>query len=108
MRTQWPDEPLCRAQFHLARVIRLRADESDFVDDPDHLETRLTEAATLDDQARETLNRLLQHHIPDYLRDAEDELALFDHLQATFRGRWTGLTLLQNIPAEPGKAMAEG
>lgn len=111
MRTQWPDEPLCRAQFHLSRVIDRQILQADpgYDDSPGLVKQRRDEAEDLMTKARATLDRLLKHHIPGYLQGAEvDELARFDHLQATFRGRWTGMTLLQHIPIEPGKAMAEG
>ncbi|PVH72724.1 hypothetical protein DL98DRAFT_659889 [Cadophora sp. DSE1049] len=83
-RTRWPDEPLCRAQYHLSRVIKLQSPNA----------KRLDEAMTLEYAAKHVLNRLLQHDYPDYLKNVSDELVLLDHLQPAFRGRWTGALLL--------------
>ncbi len=76
----WPEEPLSRAQFHLAKI--LRAQDSD-----------LAEAAELEKQAREVLQKLLVHDHPKFLHGVDDELTLFDHMQPIFRGRFTGRNL---------------
>ena len=98
-RANRPDELICRVQYHLARVIRQQEQKSEtHIGDDDVRIKKLNEARTLEAKARETLGRLLKYHLPDYLKGIDDELALFDHLQACFRGRWTGRTLLCNIP----------
>lgn len=56
---------------------------------------KLAEAADLEKQAREVLQRLLVYDLPDFLRGVDDQMALFDHLQPAFRGRFTGKALLQ-------------
>ncbi|TAQ89092.1 hypothetical protein B7494_g2563 [Chlorociboria aeruginascens] len=86
-RTRWPEEPLCRAQFHLAQVIRLQPPG-------DEGAKRMKEAADLETKAKEVLNRLLKYDLPDFLKRVDDDLVLFDHLQPCFRGRWTGMRLL--------------
>jgi hypothetical protein len=73
----WPEEPLSRAQFHLAQILRAQ-------------DTELSEAAELEKQAREVLQKLLVYDFPDFLKGVQDEIVLFDHLQPVFRGRFTG------------------
>ena len=80
----WPEEPLSRAQFHLAKILRAQDSE-------------LAEAAALEKRAREVLQKLLVYDQPDFLHGVDDELTLFDHLQPIFRGRLTGQKLMSCV-----------
>lgn len=81
----WPDAAVARTEFHLAQIIRQK--EKDPI-----------EADGLITKARSVLSRLLPYDPLDGVA-AEDELALFDHLQPVFGGRFTGgLSLLKYIP----------
>ena len=62
---------------------------------------RIQEATVLEVKAEEVLKRLLQYDFPDRLKSVQDELILYDHLQPAFRGRWTGIGLLQCVSEEP-------
>lgn len=84
-KAHWPEEPLCRAQFHLAKILQMKEPES-------------AEAAHLESRARKVLLRLIQHDMPEYLKDVKDDMILFNHLQPVFRGRFTGTKLLKCIP----------
>lgn len=79
----WPEAAVARTEFHLAQILRQSSRDS-------------TEAEALTTQARSVLSRLLPfdplNGIPD-----EDEIALFDHLQPVFGGRFVGLSLLKYI-----------
>jgi hypothetical protein len=83
-KAHWPEEPLCRAQFHLAKIIQMKDPES-------------SEAAHLESRARKILLRLIQYDNRDDLKDAGDEMILFNHLQPVFRGRFTGTKILQCV-----------
>ena len=84
---QWPAEALCRTEFHLARSIRKQ--------DPGAGD--LAEAMDLEIKARAALDKLLDYDWPDFLRPVDDIMVLFDHIQPTSRGRWTGRGLLKYI-----------
>ena len=77
----WPDAAVARTEFHLAQVIKQRGNDS-------------AEAEGLVAKARSVLSRLLPYDPLDGVSE-EDELALFDHLQPIFGGRFTGLSLLK-------------
>jgi hypothetical protein len=86
-KAHWPEEPLCRAQFHLAKIIQMKDPAS-------------SEAAQLESRAQKILLRLIQHDKPDYLKDVDDDMILFNHLQPVFRGRFTGTKILRCVPDE--------
>lgn len=79
----WPDAAVARTEFHLSQVIKQMGK------DP-------AEAEGLVTKARSVLSRLLPYDPLDGVEE-EDELALFDHLQPVFGGRFTGLSLLKYI-----------
>jgi len=60
---------------------------------------RMQEVSVLESKAEAILHRLLKYDLPDRLRQVQDHLILYDHLQPAFRGRWTGLGLLKCITA---------
>jgi hypothetical protein len=79
----WPEAAVARTEFHLSQIIRGRGNDS-------------AEAEGLVTKARSVLSRLLPYDPLDGVA-AEDELALFDHLQPVFGGRFTGVSLLKYI-----------
>jgi hypothetical protein len=79
----WPDAAVARTEFHLAQIIRQRGKDS-------------AEADGLITKARSVLSRLLPYDPLEGV-SVEDELALFDHLQPVFGGRFTGTSLLKYI-----------
>jgi hypothetical protein len=93
--SNWPKESLCRAQFHLARLLRRRTPEGA---EAAELESRTAQATILEKQSKGVLLRLVQNDYPDFLKDVEDEMILFAHIQPVFRGRFTGVELVQLIP----------
>ena len=78
-----PEAAVARTEFHLAQILKQQ-------------EKNLEEAEELEIQAKAILERLLPlsplEGIP-----AEHDLALFDHLQPVFDGRFTGTLLLQYV-----------
>ena len=78
-----PEAAIARTKFHLAHVLRMQNRDID-------------EANDLDLTAREVLVRLLEVN-PLQGVAQEDELALFDHIQPVFDGRFTGRLLLQYL-----------
>lgn len=79
----WPDAAVARTEFHLSKIIKQRGKDT-------------AEAEGLVMKARSVLSRLLPFDPLDGVSE-EDELALFDHLQPIFGGRFTGMTLLKYI-----------
>ncbi|MCJ1405770.1 hypothetical protein MMC11_009000, partial [Xylographa trunciseda] len=77
----WPEAAVARTEFHLSQVLHEQGKD-------------LEEAEALDTRAKATLARLLPLVDPLGEVDAGDELALFDHLQPVFDGRFTGRALL--------------
>ncbi|KAL8722293.1 MAG: hypothetical protein Q9225_001198 [Loekoesia sp. 1 TL-2023] len=79
----WPEAANARAEFHLSQILKEQGKETD-------------EAQKLESQSRTALARLLP---PNPLEGVEpgDELALFDHLQPVFDGRFAGRTLLKYV-----------
>lgn len=78
-----PEAAAARTEFHLAQLLRQQ-------------EKNLNEAEELEVQARAALESLLPlsplEGVPE-----EHELALFDHLQPVFDGRFAGTLLLQYV-----------
>jgi hypothetical protein len=79
----WPEAAVARTEFHLSQIIKETGKDS-------------AEAEGLVAKARSVLSRLLPYDPLDGVT-AEDELALFDHLQPCFGGRFTGTSLLKYI-----------
>jgi hypothetical protein len=79
----WPDAAVARTEFHLSQVIKQEGKDS-------------AEAEGLMAKARSVLSRLLPYDPLDGVAE-DDEIALFDHLQPVFGGRFTGLSLLKYI-----------
>ncbi len=82
----WPEAAVARTQFHLSQILTQQSK------DPD-------EAHQLAVQAREVMNKLLPLHPLDGAMETKEgegmELALFDHLQPVYDGRFTGRDLLR-------------
>lgn len=79
----WPDAAVARAEFHLSQVLRAQGKDD-------------AKAEGLAAKGRSVLSRLLPFDPLDGVA-GEDELALFDHLQPVFGGRFTGITLLKYV-----------
>jgi hypothetical protein len=79
----WPEAAVARTEFHLSQVIARNKGD-------------LVEVEALVAKARSTLSRLLPFDPLDGVQE-KDELALFDHLQPVFGGRFTGLSLLKYL-----------
>lgn len=79
----WPEAAVARTEFHLSQILMQQGKDLD-------------EAQQLASQARTVLAKLLPLHPLDGV-EAGDELALFDHLQPVFDGRFTGRTLLKYV-----------
>jgi hypothetical protein len=114
---------LAQTQFHLSEILRLRAEEANVGEEEprrpsEAVFTLLEESAILAQRARkvllephplEPLTKGTGEHGGQQLDAAaslpmgpngiprEHELALFDHLQPVFDGRFTGLHLLQYL-----------
>lgn len=82
----WPEAAVARTEFHLSQILKLQQNK-----DPE-------EADQLASRARTVLTRLLKVNPLDGVKP-EDELALFDHLQPVFDGRFTGRELLKYVSA---------
>lgn len=79
----WPDAAVARTEFHLSQILKQKEQDT-------------AEAEGLVTKARSVLSRLLPYDPLDGV-SVEDELALFDHLQPVFGGRFTGRSLLKYI-----------
>jgi hypothetical protein len=79
----WPEAAVARTEFHLSQIIKQRGKDT-------------AEAEGLKTKARSVLSKLLPYDPLDGVSE-EDEIALFDHLQPVFGGRFTGLSLLKYI-----------
>ena len=80
----WPEAAVARTEFHLSQILIEQGED-------------LREAEVLASHARDVLARLLPLVEPLGEVDVEDELALFDHLQPVFDGRFTGRSLLKFV-----------
>lgn len=79
----WPEVAVARTEFHLSQVLRDNGKET-------------PETERLDTQARSTLSRFLPYDPLNGVTE-EDAIALFDHLQPVFGGRFTGTCLLSYV-----------
>jgi hypothetical protein len=79
----WPDAAVARTEFHLSKILRQNGNDS-------------AEAEELAAKSRSVLSRLLPYDPLDGVAQ-EDEVALFDHLQPVFGGRFTGTSLLKYV-----------
>ena len=81
----WSEAANARTQFHLSQILmeKGKAEEEE-------------EVQQLASSAREVLERLLPLNPLEGV-EPEDELALFDHLQPVFDGRFVGSKLLKYV-----------
>lgn len=79
----WPDAAVARTEYHLSQVLKQNGKDG-------------PEASTLAAKARTVLSRLLPYDPLNGVAE-EDELALYDHLQPVFGGRFTGTSLLKYV-----------
>jgi len=81
-----PEAAIARTRFHLSSVLRQQ-------------EKSVAEAKELEDTSLQTLRALNESQCLEALKDVKDEhqLALFDHLQPVFDGRFTGLHILEYL-----------
>lgn len=80
----WPEEAIARTRFHLYRVL-IKQDKD------------LSKAQSLYAEAKEVLDRLLPHDLPEWLQGEEDEETLFDHLLPVSGARFTGQRLFKRF-----------
>ena len=80
-KTNWPEAALARTKYHLSLVLMRMGQDT-------------AEAQQLQTSALATLDRLLPLHPMPKLTD---KLALFDHLQPNFEGRFVTPALLREI-----------
>ena len=83
-RGSWPEAAAARTEFHLSQILVEQGKD-------------LEEAKLLASRAKAVLVRLLPSVDPLVGVKTEDELALFDHLQPVFDGRFTGRALLKYV-----------
>ena len=79
-RDQYPEAAVARTEFHLSQILRRRGKD-------------LEEAEQLLSTARQVLDRLPPLNPLEGV-PREHEIALFDHIQPIFDGRFTGTLLL--------------
>ena len=79
----WPEPAIARCQYHLAQVLMKKSEGE-----------KTAEVSALLTDSKTVLSKLLAHDPLKGVRD-EDTLALFDHLQPLFGGRFTGTQLLK-------------
>ncbi|RFU32291.1 hypothetical protein B7463_g4032, partial [Scytalidium lignicola] len=79
----WPEVAVARTEFHLSQVLRQNGKNT-------------PETERYETQARSTLSRFLPYDPLNGVTE-EDAVALFDHLQPVFGGRFTGTSLLKYV-----------
>jgi hypothetical protein len=79
----WSEAAVARTEFHLSQILTQQGKDLD-------------KAQQLATRARTVLVKLLPLDQLDGVA-AEEELALFDHLQPVFDGRFTGTALLKYV-----------
>lgn len=89
----WPEAAIARTEFHLSQILKQQQQQQQQDKDPE-------EADQLASKARTVLTRLLKINPLEGV-DVADELALFDHLQPVFDGRFTGRDLLKYVSSAP-------
>ena len=82
-RDLYPEAAVARTEFHLSQILKQKRKNPDWADN-------------LLRSARSTLEKLLPLN-PLQGVAPEHELALFDHIQPIFDGRFTGTMLLQYV-----------
>ena len=84
----YPDAAIARTKFHLSNILRQQ-------------DKCLAEAQELKETSMQTLRALTESQCLEALKDVKDEheLALFDHLQPVFDGRFTGRHILAYLSA---------
>jgi hypothetical protein len=97
--TRWPSEALARAQYHLSQLYQAQGIEE-------------AEARRLEKEALRVLDSF-KGFGSECVRDSDDIFMIFDDLQPTFDGRYTGTTLLRRVQewskakrAQPGAKLA--
>lgn len=78
---------MCRACLHLSLLYREQGIKRD-------------EAVKLELQAEELLEKF-GHYAAKSVRETKDKLMIFDDLQPTFLGRYTGQKLLKHLQTSP-------
>ncbi|KAK1713702.1 hypothetical protein BDP67DRAFT_565780 [Colletotrichum lupini] len=81
----WSDAATARAKFHLSQILKARNGGKMSKD-----------AEKLAQEGKDVLSKLLVYDDISGVEE-EDTLALFDHLQPVFGGRWTGMSLLKYV-----------
>ncbi|KAK0711893.1 hypothetical protein B0H67DRAFT_555798 [Lasiosphaeris hirsuta] len=81
--SQWSEEALGRARYHLALLYEERGGEEET-------------ARPLMEEARKVLDKF-RHYAPWKIREAGDDMMIFDDMQGTFTGRYTGRKLLKHL-----------
>lgn len=94
----WPETAVARTKYHLSMIMseRIKAQTVESAEDnKEQMKKRQDEARKLAIEAKDVLSRMLPYD-PDPITGVreEDTLALFDHLQPVFGGRFTGTKLL--------------
>jgi len=85
-RDQYPEAAVARTEFHLSQILRRQGKD-------------LEEAEKLLSAARRVLDKLLPLNPLEGV-PPEHEIALFDHIQPIFDGRFTGMFLLQYVTGQ--------
>ncbi|KAG7052717.1 nb-arc domain containing protein [Colletotrichum scovillei] len=81
----WSDAATARAKFHLSQILKARNGGKMSKD-----------AEKLAQEGKDVLSKLLVYDDISGVEE-DDTLALFDHLQPVFGGRWTGMSLLKYV-----------
>ncbi|KAK1456501.1 hypothetical protein CCUS01_09948 [Colletotrichum cuscutae] len=81
----WSDAATARAKFHLSQILKAQNGGKMSKD-----------AEKLAQEGKDVLSKLLVYDDISGVEE-EDTLALFDHLQPVFGGRWTGMSLLKYV-----------
>jgi hypothetical protein len=81
--SNWTEEAIGRAQYQLSRFYRLHS-------------VHKKEAEEFEAKALEILERYSEF-VSDWVRGTEDPIIMFDDLQPTDEGRFTGRTLLNEL-----------
>ncbi|CAK7197989.1 hypothetical protein SEUCBS139899_000644 [Sporothrix eucalyptigena] len=92
----WPEAAVARTKYHLSMIMSEHIKTEDTTRETSvDKEKRKEEARKLAIEAKDVLSRMLPYD-PDPITGVreEDTLALFDHLQPVFGGRFTGTKLL--------------
>ncbi|KAK3357865.1 nb-arc and tpr domain-containing protein [Lasiosphaeria hispida] len=80
---RWSEEALGRARYHLALLYEERGGEEEA-------------ARLLMEEAKKVLDKF-RHYAPWKIREAGNDMMIFDDMQGTFTGRYTGRNLLRHL-----------